>query len=180
MMKLYIWNVWVIKFLLICIDLILSLQLWSETHSSVKNSNSVCGQNVDHDREEGAGGPVAWSLSCARSSRLCQWVPAHWSGERRRAISKKRQNISAQVDVLCLLFFRCVARWLHVRNELFWSMVSMIPTANASWPSRFAFPLWSTVLICWWFVCFFRSPALIFKKNWTRNMKNKRHALTIR
>ena len=36
-MKLYIRNVWVIKFLSICIDLILSL--WSETHSSVKNSN---------------------------------------------------------------------------------------------------------------------------------------------
>ena len=34
MMKLYIWNVWVIKFLSICIDLILSL--WSETHLSVK------------------------------------------------------------------------------------------------------------------------------------------------
>ena len=34
MMKLYIRNVWVIKFLSICIDLILSL--WSETHSSVK------------------------------------------------------------------------------------------------------------------------------------------------
>ena len=33
-MKLYIRNVWVIKFLSICIDLILSL--WSETHSSVK------------------------------------------------------------------------------------------------------------------------------------------------
>ena len=37
MMKLYIRNIWVIKFLSICIDLILSL--WSETHSSVKNSN---------------------------------------------------------------------------------------------------------------------------------------------
>ena len=36
-MKLCIRNVWVIKFLSICIDLILSL--WSETHSSVKNSN---------------------------------------------------------------------------------------------------------------------------------------------
>ena len=34
MMKLYIRNVWVIKFLSIWIDLILSL--WSETHSSVK------------------------------------------------------------------------------------------------------------------------------------------------
>ena len=33
-MKLYIRNVWVIKFLSIWIDLILSL--WSETHSSVK------------------------------------------------------------------------------------------------------------------------------------------------
>ena len=37
MMKLYIRNVWVIKFLSICIDLILSL--WSEKHSSVKNPN---------------------------------------------------------------------------------------------------------------------------------------------
>ena len=38
MMKLYIRNVWVIKFLSIWIDLILSL--WSETHpSAVKNSN---------------------------------------------------------------------------------------------------------------------------------------------
>ena len=34
MMKLYVRNVWVIKFLSIWIDLILSL--WSETHSSVK------------------------------------------------------------------------------------------------------------------------------------------------
>ena len=61
----------------------------------------------------------------------------------------------------------------------FSSMVSsMVPLANASWPSHFAFPLWSTVFIFWWFVCFFRAPALIFKKNWTRNIKNKRHALT--
>ena len=37
MMKLYIRNVWVIKFLSICFDPILSLR--SETHSSVKNSN---------------------------------------------------------------------------------------------------------------------------------------------
>ena len=60
----------------------------------------------------------------------------------------------------------------------FSSMVSsMVPLANASWPSHFAFPLWSTVFIFWWFVCFFRAPAMIFKKNWTRNIKNKRHAL---
>ena len=39
MMKLYIQNVWVIKFLSISIDLILSF--WSEMHSSVKNSNII-------------------------------------------------------------------------------------------------------------------------------------------
>ena len=61
----------------------------------------------------------------------------------------------------------------------FSSIVSlMIPMANASWPSHFAFPLWSTVFIFWWVVCFFRAPALIFKKNWTRNIKNKCHALS--
>ena len=37
MTKLYIRNAWVIKFLSICVDLMLSL--WSETHLSVKNSN---------------------------------------------------------------------------------------------------------------------------------------------
>ena len=39
MMKFYLRNVWVIKFLSICIVLILSL--WSETHSLVKNSNTL-------------------------------------------------------------------------------------------------------------------------------------------
>ena len=34
------------------------------------------------------------------------------------------------------------------------------------------------MFIFWWLVCFFRAPALIFKNNWTRNIKNKRHALT--
>ena len=38
-MKLYIRNVWVIKFFSICIDIILSLR--SETHSLVKNSNII-------------------------------------------------------------------------------------------------------------------------------------------
>ena len=49
-MKLYIRNVWVIKFLSIWIDLILSL--WSETHSSVKNiqtfSNSFIFYGFSH------------------------------------------------------------------------------------------------------------------------------------
>ena len=39
MMKLYIRNVWVKEIWSICINLILSL--WSETHSSVKNSNII-------------------------------------------------------------------------------------------------------------------------------------------
>ena len=68
-MKLYIWNVWVIKFLSIWIDLILSL--WSETHSSVKkfkhqktskNSN-IClpSANVTSIANMGGGGDSAGS-----------------------------------------------------------------------------------------------------------------------
>ena len=52
---------------------------------------SCCGQNVDLDREEGAGGPtIARSLSCARSfvmSVSACWVPL--SGERKREQSRK-------------------------------------------------------------------------------------------
>ena len=47
-----------------------------------------------------------------------RWVRAHWSGERGRANSKKRQKRSAQVAFLCL-FFSCTARRWPVRNKLF-------------------------------------------------------------
>ena len=63
---------------------------------------SCCGQNVDLDRDEGAGGPtIARSLSCARSFAMS--VSAR-PGERGRANSKKRQKRSAQVDVLFFFF----------------------------------------------------------------------------
>ena len=45
MRKSYVRNVWIIKFLSICIDLILSS--WSETHSSVKNSNMFNHENAE-------------------------------------------------------------------------------------------------------------------------------------
>ena len=45
--------------------------------------------------------------------------------------------------------------------------------APLTWPSHFAFPLWRTVFIFWWFVCFLRALALIFQKNWTRNIKKQ-------
>ena len=64
------------------------------------------GPNVDLDREEGAGDPtIARSLSCARSFAMSVSARSLVWRERGRANSKKRQKRSAQVDVLCFLFF---------------------------------------------------------------------------
>ena len=69
--------------------------------------DSCCGQNVDLDREGGAGGlTIARSLSCACSFAML--VSARSLPREReigRAIWKKRQKRSAQVDVLCLFVF---------------------------------------------------------------------------
>ena len=85
--------------------------------------DSCCGQNVDLDREEGPGGPtIARSLSCAclfAMSASPRSLPRSREREGSRAISKKRQKRSAQVDILCCSFFRCTARRWPVRNELF-------------------------------------------------------------
>ena len=89
--------------------------------------DSCCGQNVDLDKEEGVGGPtIARSLSCAcwfAMSVSARSLP--WSGERGRAISKKRQKRSAQVDVLCLFLFFAVLQDVGLLEmSCFSSMVS--------------------------------------------------------
>ena len=116
--------------------------------------------------------------SLAHVRLLCRWVLTHWSGERGRVNLKKRQKRSAQVDVLCLFFFAALQDCGLLEMSCFSSMVSlMVPLANASWPSHFAFPPWSTMFIFWWFVCFSALPHW-FSKKLDEKHKNKGHALS--
>ena len=92
--------------------------------------DSCCGQTVDLDREEGAGGSTtARSLSCACSfamSLSARSLPRSGERERGRAMSKKRQKRSAQVDVLCLFFFAPLQDVGLLETSCFSSMVSSI------------------------------------------------------
>ena len=97
------------------------------------------------------------------------------------AISKRWQKRSGQA-LFFFFFFRCTAS-----QCICWKCVclvspttSMIPMANASDDHNiFVFSPWSAVFLFRLIVCFFRALALIFKKYWTRNVKNKRHAETL-
>ena len=91
--------------------------------------DSCCGQNVDLDREEWAGGPTIARLhSCACSFAMsvsARSLPR--SGERGRAISKKGQKRSAQVtSFVCLFFFAAVEDVSLLEMSCFSSMVSSI------------------------------------------------------
>ena len=128
--------------------------------------DSFCEQSVDLDREEGAGGPtIARSLSCARS--LAMSVSARslvWSYKEQYRKSGRRDLLKWMSFVLFfLLHCETVAckKWafFHQWCRLYLTM------ANASWPSHFAFPLWSAVFIFWWFVCLlFALPHWFCKK----------------
>ena len=135
-----------------------------------------CGQNVDLDREEGAGVPtIARSLSCAPSFSMSVSARSLVWKERKSNLEKTAEEISSSGHPL--FFFRYTARRLEM--SLFSSMVSMIP-------------IWRTILDhqishflcgvpCLFFgvhVCFSALQHWFSKKNWTRNIKNKRHALT--
>ena len=74
--------------------------------------DSCYGQNVDLDREEGAGGPtIARSLSSAHVRSLCRR-----EGEQSRKSGGR--DLLKWTFFVCL-FFRCTARRWPVRNELF-------------------------------------------------------------
>ena len=83
--------------------------------------DSFCGQNVDLDREEGAGGPtITRSLSHVRSfamsvsARSLVWRER----ERESKLEKAAEEICSSGRPL-FVFFRCTARWWPVKNELF-------------------------------------------------------------
>ena len=85
--------------------------------------DSCCGQNVDLDRKE--GNPRSYHRSITllpmfvRYVGECALTATVWrERERGRAISKKRQKRSAQVDVgpLFVCLFRCTARRWPVRS----------------------------------------------------------------
>ena len=83
--------------------------------------DSCCGQHVDLDREEGAGGPtIARSLSCAclfAMSVSARSLPR--SGERESNLEKAAKEIRSSGRPLFCFVFRFTARRWPVRNELF-------------------------------------------------------------
>ena len=138
-----------------------------------------CGQNVDLDRRR------SWR-SYHRSITLLRLFVRHvgesaftatvWrEGEQSRKSGKRDQ-----VDILCRCFFRCTARWWPVRNELFFINGAVDGTSGERFLT-IAFRI-SSVKYCVYFlvVCLFFSalPHWFSKKKWTRNIKNKRHALS--
>ena len=96
--------------------------------------DSCCGQNVDLDREEGAGGPTI-----ARAITLLRMFVRHvgesaltatvWrEGEQSRKSGKRDQ-----LDILCFVFFAALQDGGLLEMSCFSSMVpSMVPLANAS------------------------------------------------
>ena len=119
--------------------------------------DSCCGQNVDLDREEGAGGhTIARSLSCACSFAMsvsARSLPR--SGEREGEQSRKSGKRDLLKWTSFVFFFAALQDGGLLEMSCFSFMVpSMTPLANASWPSHFAFPLWSTVyflVVCLFF-----------------------------
>ena len=94
--------------------------------------------------------------------------------ERGRAISKKRQKRSAQVDVLCLYFFAALQAVGLLEMSSFLSMVSSISGTSSERFLTITFRISSVKYRVYFLVfVFFRAPALIFKKNWTRNIKKQ-------
>ena len=115
---------------------------------------------------------IARSLSCARSFAMSVSERVLVWRERESKLEKAAEEICSSGHPS--FFLAALRDGGLLEMSCFSSMVSsMVPLANASWPSHFAFPLWSTVFIFWWFVCFFRAPALIFKNKWTRNIKKQ-------
>ena len=119
--------------------------------------------------------------SLAHVCSPCQWVRAHCHGLER----ERKSNLEKVANEICssghplLLFFRCTARRWPVKNELFFINGAVDGTSGERFLT-ITFRI-SSVKYCVYFlvVCLFfpRSRALIFKRNWTRNIKNKRHAL---
>ena len=144
-----------------------------------------CGhfENIDLDREEGAGCPTVPSLdhtlSCARPFvRLgeCAFT-VHVSGEREGEQTRK----SDRRDLLkwtSFVFFRCTARRWPVRNELFF-INGVVDGTSGEQVLTITFRI-SPVKYRVYFlvVClFFPRSRIDSQKIWTRNIKNKRHAL---
>ena len=80
--------------------------------------------------------------------------------------------------VCFLFFFRCTARRWPVRNELFFIHGAVDGTSGERFLT-ITFRI-SSVKYCVYFlvVClFFPRSRIDFQKKWTRNIKNKRHAL---
>ena len=140
--------------------------------------DSFCGQNVDLDRE-GAGGPtIARSLSCARSFAMPVSARSLVYRERDSKLARKsgRRDLLKWMSFVC--FFAALQDGGLLEMGCFSSMVSlMIQTLLDHHISHF---LCEVLFVFWLFVYFFRAPALIFKKDWTRNIKNKRRALNKR
>ena len=96
-------------------------------------------------------------------------------GEQSRKSGKRDQ-----VDILCCCFFRCTARRWPVRNELFFINGAVDGTSGERFLT-ITFRI-SSVKYCVYFLVvylFFPHSRIDFKKNWTRNIKNKLHALTM-
>ena len=82
------------------------------------------------------------------------------------------------MDVLCF-FFRCTARRWPVRNELFF-IYGVVDGTSGECFLTITFRISSVKYrVCFLVVYLFfpRSRIDFQKKNWTRNIKNKRHAL---
>ena len=138
--------------------------------------NRFCGQNVDLDRE-GAGDPtVARSLSCARSFTMSVSARSLVWRERKSNLEKAAEEFCSSGRPLGFFSLHCET----VRNELFfhqWCRWYRYGERFLTITCRISFVECRAYF--WCFVCSFRTPALIFKKYWTRNIKNKRHALTL-
>ena len=80
------------------------------------------------------------SLTHVRS--LCLRVRAHWSGEREREGEQKATEEICSSGRPLFVFFAALQDGGLLKRSCFSSMVSsMVPLANASWLSHFAFPL---------------------------------------
>ena len=128
--------------------------------------DSCCGQNVDLDREEGAGGPtIARSLSCACLFAMSVTRSLPRSGERESNLEKAAKEICSSGRPLFFVFFRCTARRWPVRNELFF----IIGAVNGTFGERFLTITFciSSVKYCVYFlvVClFFPRSRIDFQK----------------
>ena len=100
--------------------------------------DSCCGQNVDLDREEEAGGPTtARSLSCARPfamsvSARARSLPWPWR-ERESKLENAAEEICSSGRPLFVCFFAALRDGGLLEMSCFSSMMSsMVPLANAS------------------------------------------------